>query len=138
MNVTAKDIELAKKGRNLLRSRSRSRVRLGIGTEDPIDLPGPAKRMLEQTLSYLAEGKSVVVLAEPAELSTQEAADILRVSRPYLVKLVESGQVPFRRVGKHRRLLTEDVLAYKARLDDDRLKTLEKLAEESQELGLGY
>jgi len=55
-----------------------------------------------------------------------------------LVKLVESGQIPFRRVGKHRRLLTEDVLAYKTRVDDQRLKTLEKLAEESQELGLGY
>lgn len=138
MTVTQKEIELAEKGRKLLRSRAKASVQLGIGRSQTVDLPRSARNVLEKTLAFMAEGKNVVVLPEPNEVTTQKAADLLRVSRPFVVKLLESGKIPFRMVGKHRRILLEDVLKYKDKIDKDRLKTLEKLAAEAQKLGLGY
>lgn len=92
--------------------------------------------MLEDLLRQLAAGKAVQVVALDAEISTQQAADLLNVSRPYLVKLVEEGTLPHRKVGPRRRLYLEDVLAYKARLDAQRQQALQALADDLQELGL--
>ncbi|NJM53154.1 MAG: excisionase family DNA-binding protein [Blastocatellia bacterium] len=89
-------------------------------------------------MSYIAKGKTVVVTPEPTEFSTQQAADFLKVSRPFLVKLLENNEIPFRKVGKHRRVRFEDLISYKQRIDAKRLKVLEKLAEQAQELDLGY
>ena len=94
--------------------------------------------ILSKTLSYIAQGKSVIVTPEPMEFTTQQAADFLRVSRPFLVKLLENDEIPFRKVGKHRRIRFEDLITYKQRIDQKRLKVLEKLAQESQKLDLGY
>lgn len=138
MAVTSKDIELAEKGRKLLRSRAKASVRLNIGQSTTVDMPKPVREVLEKTLSFIAEGQSVVVLPEPAEITTQQAADLLHVSRPFIVKLLENEEIPFRKVGKHRRIRMEDVLRYKEKIDKKRLKVLEKLAAEAQELGLNY
>lgn len=96
------------------------------------------KNVLMLVFSELAEGHAVSVVPSFDELSTQEAADMLNVSRPYLITLLESGKIPFRKVGTKRRVLTEDVLRYKKAIDDQRLKTLDELAQQAQELDLGY
>ncbi len=72
------------------------------------------------------------------ELSTQTAANLLGVSRPYFIKLVEKGEIPFHKVGKHRRVFAADVLDYKAKIHLAREKTLRKLTRQSQKLNMGY
>ena len=73
-----------------------------------------------------------------AELTTQQAADILNVSRPFLIEQLEKGVIPYRKVGTHRRVMFEDLMEYKQTMDHNRLKALEELSVIDQELGLGY
>lgn len=103
-----------------------------------IEVSADAGRTLAEVFLQMAEGNAVAVTPLKAEMTTQEAADALYVSRPYLINLLETGQIPSRKVGTHRRVLRKDVAAYKARIDDARLATLQELAAQAQELGLGY
>ncbi|TSA79962.1 helix-turn-helix domain-containing protein [Deinococcus detaillensis] len=92
--------------------------------------------LLDEVLSQLAAGRAVQVVALEREVSTQQAAELLGVSRPYLVKLVEAGALPHRKVGPRRRLHLEDVLAYRTRLKQTREDALQALADDLQEMGL--
>jgi excisionase family DNA binding protein len=99
-------------------------------------LPVAAVRLLHDLLREMAQGHAVSLVPMHAELTTQQAADALNVSRPFLVKLLETDQLPHRKVGTHRRVRFEDLMRYKHTIDAKRLETLKKLTEESEELGL--
>jgi excisionase family DNA binding protein len=103
-----------------------------------VELPTSALRLLVDVLSELAEGNAVRVVPIHAELTTQEAADMLNVSRPHLVKLLESGALPFHKAGKHRRVRFADLMAFKAERDRRSTQAMQELARQAQELKLGY
>ncbi|HQX50635.1 MAG TPA: helix-turn-helix domain-containing protein [Planctomycetaceae bacterium] len=141
--VSPDDVDLKQGARSsqqlsgVLAGRKRKSYRLTIDGED-CEIPVAALRMLKDLLVQLSRGNAVTLMPIHAELTTQEAADLLSVSRPYLVKLLETGEIPHRTVGTHRRVLLKDLMDYKRRSDQSRLKALEELAADAQELGLGY
>lgn len=106
-----------------------------IGNEDALVLPRDAVSLLAYILAQAAEGRGVSVIPSNAELTTQQAADILNVSRPFLIGLLEAGTIPYRMVGKHRRITVEAVMEYKRRDDQQRRTAADDLAALGQELG---
>lgn len=108
------------------------------GEHEAVKIPPAAFRLLIDILAEMAQGNAVSLIPVHAELTTQEAADILHVSRPYLVKLLDEGTMPYRKVGKHRRVRYQDVIDYKTKIDGERRKTLDELAAQAQELNMGY
>jgi excisionase family DNA binding protein len=117
-------------------------VRVG-GQEVSVTLPQSLAAAFLEVLTEVAQGHSVSVGFEEEELTTSEAAELLGVSRPHLVKLLlvkllEEGEIPFRKVGTHRRVRREDVLEYKQRQRKEAEEAMQNLADQAQELGLGY
>lgn len=96
--------------------------------------PG-AYAVVEQVLAQLEKGKAVQVITFERELTTQQAADILNVSRQYLIRLLDRGEIPFTKTGTHRRLRLQDVLAYRRQRSEMRRKSLANLARASAEMG---
>jgi excisionase family DNA binding protein len=103
-----------------------------------IALPPQALKLLIGILQEMSQGNAVSLISIHSELTTQEAADVLNVSRPYLVTLLKEGKIPFRKVGTKRRILAKDILRYKASIDKKRFKALEALTKQAQELNMGY
>jgi len=108
------------------------------GASHPVLVPVSALRLLINILSETGKGCAVCVTPIHAELTAQEAADLLGVSRPFLVQLLERGDIPFHTVGTHRRVQYKDVIAYKERRDADGREALDALAEYAQVLKMGY
>lgn len=140
--LTEKDQKFAKDAVGTLK-----RITTGTKTHAPvifqvegssISVPRKAVLLLEKVLDEMADGRTVQIASFSKEMGTQEAADLLMVSRPHLVKLLETGKIPYKKVGAHRRVLLEDVRKYEITLRKTRKKTLDKLAREAQEMGLGY
>jgi excisionase family DNA binding protein len=123
-----------------LRRQSSVRIQLLDDGEEPetIAVPASALRLFLHLLTEMAQGHAVTLIPTHAELTTQQAADLLQVSRPYLVKLLDEGKIPCRTVGKYRRVRFDDLIAYKRKDDEARAKVLDQLAAEAQELGMGY
>lgn len=108
------------------------------GAVRSVRIPTAALRLLLDALTEIGQGNAVSIIPIHAELTTQEAADVLNVSRPYLVQLLGKGDMPFHKIGTHRRVRYQDVIAYKQRIDTERRQALDELALEAQKLGSGY
>ena len=101
-----------------------------------LDLPSPVAEALAELLEAAADGQPALVLRSPHDLTTEQAAAVLGVSRPTVVRLVEAGKLPARMVGTHRRLTLGDVLAYREASARRRTDALDDMAKEADELGL--
>ncbi len=95
-------------------------------------------QILKDCLEPISQGRMVRVVPLETELSTQEAAELLGVSRPYLIQLLEGGEIPYRKVGTHRRIRAQDLYAYRQRAIEQGRRLASELTQEAQELGLGY
>lgn len=105
---------------------------------DPLVLSQGVLAVLQEVLAQTALGRPVKVLPLEAELTTQQAAELLRVSRPFLVKLLEAGTIPHRKVGSHRRVDLSNLLNYQARVKNQQEDALRELQEQAQILKMGY
>jgi excisionase family DNA binding protein len=106
--------------------------------EESVRIPPSALRLLLAGLAELGKGNALRLIPQHTELTTQETAEILNLSRPYVVRLLDEGKIPSHKVGTHRRVRLEDALTYKTTSDADRLEALKNLVAEAQELDLGY
>ena len=135
------DAVLARESSRLLATRKlgRTSVRIRLMDEgDAVTVPASAVRLFLQLLAEMSQGNSVTLIPTQAELTTQQAADLLNVSRPYVAKLLDDGKIPSRRVGKYRRVRFDDLMAFKRKDDEAREKVLDQLTSEAQDLGMGY
>ncbi|TAJ77769.1 MAG: helix-turn-helix domain-containing protein [Sphingobium sp.] len=135
---SAQDAAIARVSGQLLSRYARQKRPLTLRVTDseqerPLELPAGAVALLMDILEAMAAGRGVTLMPENAELTTVQAAEVLNVSRPFLIKLLDEGAIPHRKVGKHRRIRMEDVMAYKAAIDRERETVLDQLVSEAQE-----
>ncbi|WP_423822057.1 helix-turn-helix domain-containing protein [Salinisphaera sp. SPP-AMP-43] len=113
------------------------RARVTLDGQDLV-LPRQALALLRDLLADMAQGHAITIVPTHAELTTQEAANLLNVSRPYVIKLLEAGDIPFTKTGTHRRVRYEDIMAYKQNQMARSRQLLAELASEAQDDDLGY
>lgn len=139
MLPSKEDAELAAESSRVLARASGEevlKVRLSDGQE--LSLPKSVTSLLRHLLTEMSNGNAVTVIPIHAELTTQEAADFLGVSRPHLIKCLEAGDIPFHMVGTHRRVRFEDLQRYQKRRKDASQEALDELAQQAQALDMGY
>ena len=105
---------------------------------DSLKIPKRAVLLLFEILDNMAQGKSFTLIPSDSEISTQQAADMLNVSRPHLVKLLEKGIITFKKVGTHRRIELKHLIEYQQKSKENRDNKLDFLVKQAQELNLGY
>lgn len=140
---TQAEVEQAKiSSRTLSKYADVDRVQLSLrgsnGESDDLVLPGHVLQILLDVLSEMSKGNAISLIPHHQEVSTQETANLLNVSRPFLVGLLEKGEIPFRKVGAHRRVLLTDVLAYREKTEQLRTQALDELSALSQDENMGY
>lgn len=102
---------------------------------EKINIPEPIYQVLLQVVHAMASGKAISIIPQQQELTTQQAAEFINVSRPYLIKLLEQGEIPHIKVGSHRRVRFDDLMNYKQQRDVKRDQLLTELTQMSQEAG---
>lgn len=126
--------------RRLYKYAQQDRVTMTItgleGVKEDVVLPGHVMDMLLQILTEISKGKAISIMPIGQELTTQEVANLLNVSRPHVIKLLESEQIPFHKVGSHRRVYLKDLVEFMNKNQKDRAQALDELAELSQSLGM--
>jgi excisionase family DNA binding protein len=135
------DVKLARETRKILAPRLSSTLPFDLRAvnslkEPSIKIPAQAAHLLVQILDEMSRGNAVKLIPVRAELTSQEAADLLNVSRPTLIRLLDEGKIEFHKVGTHRRVPFKSALAYKRHIDAERRAALQELAAYDQELGL--
>lgn len=143
VSPTEQDARLAQESiRRLSRFAKQDSLTLRLPSTDheaeTIRLPRSVVGLLLRILSEMADGNAVTLMPIHAELTTQQAASILGVSRPFLIKQLKEKMIPYRQVGTHRRIRFQDLMDYKNRIDADRAKVLGELAAEAQKHDMGY
>lgn len=139
-----KEAHLADESSRILASYIRSSKSINLhlidskGKQKNLIIPTSALRLFVDVLTEMGKGNAVTLTPIHAELTTQEAAELLNVSRPYFVKLLDAEELPYRKVGTKRRVLAKDVLQYKSIIESKRQKILDELTRKSQEMDLGY
>ncbi|GAB4355138.1 MAG: helix-turn-helix domain-containing protein [Oricola sp.] len=113
-------------------------LRVQVDGGEQLRLPKSVSDLLYHLLTEMAQGNAVTLFPVHAELTTQEAADYLNVSRPYLIRLLEAGRIKFHLVGTHRRIKFSDLQAYCESEEANRERKMEELASQAQDLGMGY
>lgn len=141
---TEKDIQLAKESTKRIEALNITEgdhsAKLMVTDNHCLELE-LSKTMFEALIDVIqgmAAGKAMMLVPVDAELSTQEAADMLNVSRPYFIKMLDEGKLSYRTVGRYRRVRFEDVLKYQQEVEARRTEALDELVEQAQELNLGY
>lgn len=138
---TEMDATLARETSRLLAPRMRSKAPLSFrvgdaSKEETLQLPAPAVKMLVRILEEMARGNAVTLIPVHAELTTQEAADMLNISRPSLIQLLDEGKIEYRKVGTHRRIRFDALMVYKRQTDAECRAALAELAAYDQEIGI--
>lgn len=136
-----KEIQLATESSRTLSSIVKAKARTFeflIDGKKTIKIPASVFQMLLTILTQMAAGRAITIIPIKAELTTQEAANILNVSRPFLISLLEEGKIPYRKVGTRRKILFEDLMKFKKIDDEERSRALDKLIEQAQDLDMGY
>lgn len=146
-SINPRDIEVAKESSNILSSLLKTDhceydLRY-LQYNDPdnlkiISLPEPALNMLLQILTEMSRGNMVKITPQHSELTTQEAADILNVSRPFVIKQLDEGKIPYKMIGTRRKILFQDLMEYQESIYRVRLNTLDKLTRDAEDLDMGY
>ena len=108
------------------------------GSHPTVELPPAALKLIGQLLGMMSEGRSITLMPSRQEFSTVEAANFLNVSRPFVIKEIEQGRLPHRKVGAHRRVAFEDLVSYAREMRKRQEHALERMAENARELGLDY
>lgn len=106
--------------------------------ENYLEISTEAFTLLQKILDFMARGKSITIVPTDESLTTQQAARMLNVSRPHVVKLLEAGEIPFKMVGSHRRIFLKDLEAYEKKIAKKREKQLRFLTKQAQKLDMGY
>jgi excisionase family DNA binding protein len=135
---TESDSELAKTASRTLARAKDQAVKISLPDGEELELPKAMTEFLVRILTELSNGNMVDIVPIHAELTTQEAANHLNVSRPFLIKLLEEGKIKFHKVGSHRRIKFEHLRNFIDNHEREREKAMLEMAEISQELGLGY
>lgn len=144
---TEKDAELAKVAQRCIMAaldHSRAQKIALIADDEPtesaptLELPPKALRFFADMLGMMAQQQPIMILPQGHELTTQQAAVMLNVSRPFVVKQIEEGHMKCRRVGRHRRIELSEVLRFEASMRKESEEALQEMADLSQELGMGY
>lgn len=135
---TREDAELAMRASQVLAPKAEAELKIKLDDGTELTLPKAATRLLHHVLTQMSLGNAVTLIPIHAELTTQEAADYLNVSRPFLIKLLEMNRIPFHMVGTHRRVKFIELEAFRRTAEQERLAAMEELTDQARELGMGY
>lgn len=138
---TERDVQVASRVVSELRTakgKPPAKYSLASSSGFEIELSEGAFSLLTRILTEMSKGNGIMVMPLHAELTTQQAADFLNVSRPFIIGMLERGEIPFRTVGRHRRVRLEDIANFRKQVEEKRLDALNELAAQAQELNMGY